>query len=368
MKSHISEHRRWKRLLLHHILLRHACTVCRTLLDLNIKLDLEEKLFSSIFNGQYPSELEGLTLFWNERYFDYFSLSILGEDKGKGNRYQHFHAKERLPAGGGEPICSASVHILLHPTCLPPAALPPVQSNRTTHLDGHAWLHRPLSSKTWQLDLICGNHVKASFTCRLTAIGPVACLCPGYSISQQPVHQWIYHITQLQASDVAPICPTLLAQKQVCISRSNIKTAAVIFHSLTLFHCRNHSKPHLRPTLPTVERGTGLLDNPSLFPSFSSERLNGVRSSPPTRLPATQPRTRLPSAVAFPRRDTVGTGRVAEATATDYSLGVGRGRYVNWFSSGDGGAVHHLTLVDNCLDQWSSIEQMMLSRQVFRGL
>ncbi|KAM9844945.1 la-related protein 4B [Aulostomus maculatus] len=89
---------------------------------------------------------------------------------------------------------------------------------------------------------------------------------------------------------------------------------------------RNHSKPHLRPTVPTVERSGGLLDSPSLFPSFPSERLNGVRSSPPTRLPTSQPRTRLPSTAAFPRRDTVGTGRVTEPATTDYSLGMGRGR------------------------------------------
>uniref|UniRef100_A0A3B4YEM4 La ribonucleoprotein 4B n=1 Tax=Seriola lalandi dorsalis TaxID=1841481 RepID=A0A3B4YEM4_SERLL len=89
---------------------------------------------------------------------------------------------------------------------------------------------------------------------------------------------------------------------------------------------RNHSKPHLRPTIPTADRSTGLLDSPGLFPSFPSERLNGVRSSPPTRLPTSQPRTRLPSTAAFPRRDTVGTGRVTEPTTTDYSLGVGRGR------------------------------------------
>ncbi|XP_069367661.1 la-related protein 4B isoform X15 [Paralichthys olivaceus] len=89
---------------------------------------------------------------------------------------------------------------------------------------------------------------------------------------------------------------------------------------------RNHSKPHLRPTIPTADRSTGLLDSPALFPSFPSERLNGVRSSPPTRLPTSQPRTRLPSTAAFPRRDTVGTGRVTEPTTTDYSLGIGRGR------------------------------------------
>ncbi|KAM9322482.1 la-related protein 4B isoform 2-T2 [Pholidichthys leucotaenia] len=90
---------------------------------------------------------------------------------------------------------------------------------------------------------------------------------------------------------------------------------------------RNHSKPHLRPTIPTADRGAALLDSPSLFPNFPSEpRLNGVRSSPPTRHPGSQPRTRLPSTTTFPRRDTVGTGRVTEPTTTDYSLGLGRGR------------------------------------------
>uniref|UniRef100_A0A3P9BFC1 La ribonucleoprotein 4B n=1 Tax=Maylandia zebra TaxID=106582 RepID=A0A3P9BFC1_9CICH len=89
---------------------------------------------------------------------------------------------------------------------------------------------------------------------------------------------------------------------------------------------RNHSKPHLRPTIPTADRSTGLLDSPSLFAGFPSERLNGARSSPPTRLPTSQPRTRLPSTAAFPRRDTVGTGRVTEPATTDYSLGIGRGR------------------------------------------
>lgn len=100
--------------------------------------------------------------------------------------------------------------------------------------------------------------------------------------------------------------------------------------SLTRFSvlsCRNPSKPHMRPTIPTADRSAGLLDNPGLFPSFPSERLNGVRSSPPTRLPASQPRTRLPSSSAFPRRDTVGTGRVTEPTTADYALGIGRGRY-----------------------------------------
>ncbi|XP_043991073.1 la-related protein 4B isoform X2 [Gambusia affinis] len=89
---------------------------------------------------------------------------------------------------------------------------------------------------------------------------------------------------------------------------------------------RNHSKPHLRPNIPAADRSSGLLDSPSLFPGFASERLNGVRSSPPARLPSGQPRTRLPSTAAFPRRDTAGTGRVTEPLITDYSLGVGRGR------------------------------------------
>nr|XP_057935603.1 la-related protein 4B isoform X1 [Doryrhamphus excisus] len=89
---------------------------------------------------------------------------------------------------------------------------------------------------------------------------------------------------------------------------------------------RNHSKPHLRPAVPTADR-TGLLDSPSLFPSFPNDRLNGVRSSPPTRFPASQPRTRLPSTTTFPRRETVGTGRVSEFNTIDYSsLGMGRGR------------------------------------------
>ncbi|XP_061694916.1 la-related protein 4B [Syngnathoides biaculeatus] len=87
---------------------------------------------------------------------------------------------------------------------------------------------------------------------------------------------------------------------------------------------RGHSKLHLRATLPAGDR-SGLLDSPGLFPS---DRMNGVRSSPPTRFPVSQPRTRLPSAApAFPRRETVGTGRVTDFTATDYSsLGMGRGR------------------------------------------
>ncbi|MEQ2199318.1 hypothetical protein XENOCAPTIV_008779 [Xenoophorus captivus] len=66
------------------------------------------------------------------------------EDKGEGNRHQHFHAKERLPAGGGEPVRSAALHVLLHPTCLQPAAAVPfVQPHHAAGLVHHARLHRP---------------------------------------------------------------------------------------------------------------------------------------------------------------------------------------------------------------------------------
>nr|XP_046216017.1 la-related protein 4B-like isoform X2 [Oncorhynchus gorbuscha] len=88
-----------------------------------------------------------------------------------------------------------------------------------------------------------------------------------------------------------------------------------------------HSKPHLRPTMPIMDqRGTGLLDSPTIF-NFPTERiLNGVpRGSPQmTRLPS-QNRTRLPpSTMTYPRRD-ISTGRL-EPVSTDYSLGMGRGR------------------------------------------
>uniref|UniRef100_A0A3P8VB54 La ribonucleoprotein 4B n=1 Tax=Cynoglossus semilaevis TaxID=244447 RepID=A0A3P8VB54_CYNSE len=94
---------------------------------------------------------------------------------------------------------------------------------------------------------------------------------------------------------------------------------------------RNHSKPHLRPGVHSAaDRSTGLLDSPGIFPSFHSERLNGIRGSPPTRLPSSQPRTRVPSSTPFPRRDTAGTGRLTEPQTSDFSLGLGRGRYGAW--------------------------------------
>lgn len=114
-----------------------------------------------------------------------------------------------------------------------------------------------------------------------------------------------------------------------CVCQCECFTVTTLFpsahHTKPLCLLRNHNKPHLRPTIPTADRSAGLLDNPALFSSFPTERLNGVRSSPPSRLPTSQNRTRLPSNTAFPRRDPVGTGRVPEPTTPDYS----RGRYVS---------------------------------------
>ena len=74
----------------------------------------------------------------------HFMPCCAGEDQGEGNRYQHFHAKERLPAGGGEPVCPAALHVLLHPAGLqPPAAIPFIQPHHATGLVGHTQLHRP---------------------------------------------------------------------------------------------------------------------------------------------------------------------------------------------------------------------------------
>lgn len=80
--------------------------------------------------------------------FSLFGLFLPGEDKGEGNRYQHFHTKERLPAGGGEPVRSAALHILLHPAGLqPPAAIPVIQPHHAAGLVGHTQLHRPRAGK-----------------------------------------------------------------------------------------------------------------------------------------------------------------------------------------------------------------------------
>ncbi|XP_075683538.1 la-related protein 4B [Rhinoderma darwinii] len=85
---------------------------------------------------------------------------------------------------------------------------------------------------------------------------------------------------------------------------------------------RNPGKSHLRHTIPSTDRGTALLDGPTIF-NFTTDRLiNGVRG-PPARQPG-QTRTRMPNTATFVKRD-VGTGRV-EPTPIETSPGLGRGR------------------------------------------
>ncbi|XP_061205553.1 la-related protein 4B isoform X3 [Neopsephotus bourkii] len=86
---------------------------------------------------------------------------------------------------------------------------------------------------------------------------------------------------------------------------------------------RNPSKSHIRHTIPSAERGPGLLGSPTIF-DFSADRLiNGVRS-PQTRQPG-QNRTRMQNATTSYTKREVGTGRV-EQTSVDSSPGLGRGR------------------------------------------
>ncbi|KAL2307221.1 hypothetical protein Nmel_000171 [Mimus melanotis] len=86
---------------------------------------------------------------------------------------------------------------------------------------------------------------------------------------------------------------------------------------------KNPSKSHIRHTIPSAERGPGLLDSPTIF-NFSADRLiNGVRS-PQTRQPG-QSRTRVQSATTSYTKREVGTGRM-EQTSVDSSPGLGRGR------------------------------------------
>ncbi|KAI4885992.1 hypothetical protein NFI96_025353 [Prochilodus magdalenae] len=86
---------------------------------------------------------------------------------------------------------------------------------------------------------------------------------------------------------------------------------------------RNHSKSHIRPTAPTAERGTALLENPGAFTNLSSERIpNGTRVLHTHQMSS---RPRLPSAPSYPRRDQVGSGRM-EMNGADYSPVIGRGR------------------------------------------
>ncbi|XP_041099615.1 uncharacterized protein LOC121310680 isoform X2 [Polyodon spathula] len=84
---------------------------------------------------------------------------------------------------------------------------------------------------------------------------------------------------------------------------------------------RNHSKPHLRPTVPNIDRGPGLLDSPTIFHFPTDRLLNGVRS-PQTR-PVGQSRPRLQSSMGY-KRD-IGTGR-EEPSSADCSSSMGRGR------------------------------------------
>uniref|UniRef100_A0A5F8GP48 La ribonucleoprotein 4B n=1 Tax=Monodelphis domestica TaxID=13616 RepID=A0A5F8GP48_MONDO len=85
---------------------------------------------------------------------------------------------------------------------------------------------------------------------------------------------------------------------------------------------RNPSKSHLRHTLPTTDRGPGLLESPTIF-NFSTDRLiNGVRS-PQTRQPG-QNRTRMQTTSTYAKRD-IGIGRMEQNNLETSSL-LGRGR------------------------------------------
>ncbi|KAK1806178.1 hypothetical protein P4O66_000071 [Electrophorus voltai] len=87
--------------------------------------------------------------------------------------------------------------------------------------------------------------------------------------------------------------------------------------------CQNHSKSHVRPSVPAAERGTALLENPSTFNTLPSDHIpNGTRILHTQHMGG---RPRLPSAPSYPRRDQVGSGRM-EMNGTDYSPIMGRGR------------------------------------------
>ncbi|XP_058037067.1 la-related protein 4B isoform X3 [Ahaetulla prasina] len=85
---------------------------------------------------------------------------------------------------------------------------------------------------------------------------------------------------------------------------------------------RNPSKSYLRHTIPTVDRGTGLLESPTIFNLSADRLINGVRT-PQTRQPG-QNRTRMQNTTSYIKRD-VGSGRV-ESMASDSSPSLGRGR------------------------------------------
>ncbi|XP_006874482.1 PREDICTED: la-related protein 4B [Chrysochloris asiatica] len=85
---------------------------------------------------------------------------------------------------------------------------------------------------------------------------------------------------------------------------------------------RNLSKSHLRHTIPSAERGPGLLESPSIF-NFTADRLiNGVRSSQ-TRQTG-QTRTRMQNPSNYGKRE-IAAGRV-EQSSLESSPGLGRGR------------------------------------------
>uniref|UniRef100_A0A671G074 La ribonucleoprotein 4B n=2 Tax=Rhinolophus ferrumequinum TaxID=59479 RepID=A0A671G074_RHIFE len=85
---------------------------------------------------------------------------------------------------------------------------------------------------------------------------------------------------------------------------------------------RNPGKSHLRHTIPSADRGPGLLESPSIF-NFTADRLmNGVRS-PQTRQTG-QPRARGQNPPASAKRD-AGAPRV-EPGGLESSPGLGRGR------------------------------------------
>ncbi|XP_032900638.1 la-related protein 4B isoform X1 [Amblyraja radiata] len=105
----------------------------------------------------------------------------------------------------------------------------------------------------------------------------------------------------------------------------NFKSATAPLTSLRQYNPRNrnHSKSHLRPTLPNADRGPGLLESPTIF-NFSTDRLlNGVRS--PQMRPAGPNRTRIHSNAAYNKRD-FGIARSAEQINADSSPSMGRGR------------------------------------------
>eukprot|EP00062_Callorhinchus_milii_P015781 gi/632966377/ref/XP_007899383.1/ PREDICTED: la-related protein 4B isoform X1 [Callorhinchus milii] len=108
----------------------------------------------------------------------------------------------------------------------------------------------------------------------------------------------------------------------------NFKSAAAPLTTLRHYNPRNrydvwnHSKSHLRPTLPNTDRGPGLLESPAIF-NFSADRLlNGVRS--PQMRPAGPNRPRIHNNTGYNKRD-LGTGR-PEQINLDTSSSMGRGK------------------------------------------